>query len=184
MPAQCWCSHKGGDITRVIFQEPQIFSGDSQSWLLAIIIVLLVCALVTVLLLLRCCCRRGLPKRKYLSKESELHSSRPDILHPSLSFDQKMTQLTGDQLIASPTTDIYSGSGQSGSGTQSQYCEQSSNGSGNRASVNSQVRGKDISLQVTYFELTNINPIRIPCGTSRTRLAEVRVSVTWPQGSQ
>ena len=132
--------HKGGDITRVIFQEPQIFSGDSQPWLLAVIIVVLVCALVTFLLLLKCCCRRGLPKRKYLSKESELHSSRPDILHPSLSFDQKMTQLTGDQLIASPTTDIYSGSGQSGSGTQSQYCEQSSNGSGNRASVNSQVR--------------------------------------------
>ena len=170
MPAQCsvLCSdHKGGDITRVIFQEPQIFSGDSQPRLLAVIIVVLVCALVTFLLLLKCCCRRGLPKRKYLSKESELHSSRPDILHPSLSFDQKMTQLTGDQLIASPTTDIYSGSGQSGSGTQSQYCEQSSTGSGNRASVNSQVS------QVITFKSQMFNMyFRILCGTLRTRLAE------------
>ena len=139
--------HKRGDITRVLFQEPQIFSGDSQSWLLAIIIVVLVCALVSFIIILKCCCRRGLPKRKYISKESELHSSRPDILHPSLSFDQKMTQLTGAQLITSPNTDIYSGSGQSGSGTQSQsqFCEQSSDGSGNRASVNSQVKRRQTS---------------------------------------
>ena len=127
-----------------LFQEPQIFSDGSQSWLVAIIIVVLVCVLVMFIIIIKCCCRNGLPKRKYIKKEDELTSTRPDILHPSLSFDQKMTSLGHtDHLVSSPTTDLYSQQSGSGSGSGShghQYCEQSSNDSGNRASVNSQVK--------------------------------------------
>ena len=73
-------------------------------------------------------------ERKYVSKEAELQ--RPDILHPSLSFDQKLvTASDTGHLVTSPshTTDL---------GTQlAQYCQHSdhSGDSGNRASVNSQV---------------------------------------------
>ena len=127
----------------IVFQEPQIFSDGSQSWLVAIIIVVLVCILVMFIIIIKCCCRNGLPKRKYIKKEDELTSTRPDILHPSLSFDQKMTALghhTGDHLVSSPTTDLYSQQSGSGNSGGHQYCEQSSNDSGNRASVNSQVK--------------------------------------------
>ena len=128
------------------FQEPQIFSDGGQGWMLAVIIIALVCVLVIIIIVLKCCCQKGLPKRKYIKKEDELNSSRPDILHPSLSFDQKMTALgsNADQMIVSPTTDIYQ---QQTLSSVQQYCEQSSNdGSGNRASVNSQVDKKDFDI--------------------------------------
>ena len=123
-------------------QEPQLFTEGGQSWLLAIIIVALVCFIVMFIVIIKCCCRQGLPKRKYLKKEEELHSTRPDILHPSLSYDQKMTTLgltSNTDLITSPTTDLYNQQIPNTGGPG--YCEQSSDGgSGNRASVNSQVR--------------------------------------------
>ena len=103
-------------------QEPQIFKDGGQSWLMAVIIGILVSTLVTVIIIVKCCCRNGLPKRKYIKKEEELNCSRPDILHPSLSFDQKMTGLS----LAGPGVAAH------------QFCERSSSGSGNRASVNSQ----------------------------------------------
>ena len=115
-------------------QEPQLFIEGGQSWLLAIIIVALVCTIVIIIVAVKCCCRQGpAPKRKYLKKEDELHATRPDILHPSLSFDQKMTSL---DLMTSPSTDLYNQ--QTPAQGNGQYCEQSSDGSGNRASVNSQ----------------------------------------------
>ena len=102
-------------------QEPQIFQDGGQSWLMAVIIGILVSTVVTVIIVVKCCCRNGFPNRKYIKKE-ELSSSRPDILHPSLSFDQKMTGLS----LAGPAG-------------PHQFCE-SSTDSGNRGSVNSQVR--------------------------------------------
>ena len=90
--------------------------------MMAVIIGILVSTLVTVIIIVKCCCRNGLPKRKYIKKEEELNCSRPDILHPSLSFDQKMTGLS----LAGPGVAAH------------QFCERSSSGSGNRASVNSQ----------------------------------------------
>ena len=114
-------------------QEPQIFSEGGQSWLMAVIIGILISTLVTVIVIVKCCCRNGLPKRKYIKKEEEFSSARPDILHPSLSFDQKAGGMTG-----SPTTTAHLYTQKVGPGQQ--FCERShsSTGSGNRGSVNSQ----------------------------------------------
>ena len=94
-------------------------------------------------------------ERKYVSKEAELQ--RPDILHPSLSFDQKLvTASDTGHLVTSPshTTDL---------GTQlAQYCQHSdhSGDSGNRASVNSQVSNASTQLSanlgVEFFTLVSL----------------------------
>merc|ERR1719242_1347990 len=113
-------------------QEPQIFSEGGQSWLMAVIIGILISTLVTVIIIVKCCCRNGLPKRKYIKKEEEFASTRPDILHPSLSFDQKGVTGSGSP----PTTHLYTQ--KAGPGPAHQFCERSSTGSGNRGSLNSQ----------------------------------------------
>jgi len=113
-------------------QEPQMFSESGQSWLMAVIVGILVTTLATTIVFVKCCCKAGVPKRKYIKNEEELNSTRPDILHPSLSFDNKISSPGGTDIIHSPNTDIYSQK------PNHQYCEQSSTGSGNRGSVNSQ----------------------------------------------
>ena len=119
-------------------QEPQIFSEGGQSWLMAVIIGILISTLLTVIIVVKCCCRNGLPKRKYMKKGEEFSSTRPDILHPSLSFDQKAggVSMTGSPLSPPATAHLYTQ--KVGPGHGQQFCERSSTGSGNRGSVNSQ----------------------------------------------
>ena len=76
-------------------QEAALFTEDGQAWLLAVVVGVLVSSLVILILLIKCCCKGGL--RKTSGKE-EVLKNRPDILHPSLSFDNKIAESGAEYL--------------------------------------------------------------------------------------
>ena len=75
-------------------QEPHLFSETGHTWLLAVIVTVLISCLVTLIILIKCCCRGG---RKAGGGKQETIKNRPDILQPSLSFDNKILSSVGER---------------------------------------------------------------------------------------
>ena len=74
-------------------EEPALLGGSAHAWLLAVIVASLVSGLVTLILLIKCCRKGGATKES--RKAAEVVKARPDILPPSLSFDNKLTASLG-----------------------------------------------------------------------------------------
>ena len=70
-------------------EEAALLGSSGHVWLLAVIVGGLVSGLVTLILLIKCCCKSNGSKPS--GKEQEV-KSRPDILPPSLSFDNKLVE--------------------------------------------------------------------------------------------
>lgn len=69
-------------------EEAALLGSSGHVWLLAVIVGGLVSGLVTLILLIKCCCKsKG--SKPGSGKDQEV-KSRPDILPPSLSFDNKL----------------------------------------------------------------------------------------------
>ena len=68
---------------------------SGEPWLIPVIIGILVSLVVSLILLVRFCCVRPSAHKKLLKKE-ELGAARPDLLHPSLQFDNKVECATVD----------------------------------------------------------------------------------------
>ena len=69
-------------------EEAALLGSSGHVWLLAVIVGGLVSGLVTLILLIKCCCKSSGSKAGS-GKDQEV-KSRPDILPPSLSFDNKL----------------------------------------------------------------------------------------------
>jgi hypothetical protein len=78
--------------TRLFIQEADLHSSTGEPWLIPVIIGILVSLVVSLILLVRFCCVRPTAHKKLLKKE-ELAVARPDLLHPSLQFDNKVCRL-------------------------------------------------------------------------------------------
>ncbi len=70
-------------------QEADLHSSTGEPWLIPVIIGILVSLVVSLILLVRFCCVRPAAHKKLL-KAAELGVPRPDLLHPSLQFDNKV----------------------------------------------------------------------------------------------
>ena len=68
-------------------EEAALLGSSGHVWLLAVIVGGLVSGLVTLILLIKCCCKSNGSKPS--GKDQEV-KNRPDILPPSLSFDNKL----------------------------------------------------------------------------------------------
>jgi hypothetical protein len=73
-------------------QEADLHSSTGEPWLIPVIIGILVSLVVSLILLVRFCCVRPAAHKKLL-KAAELGVPRPDLLHPSLQFDNKVIPL-------------------------------------------------------------------------------------------
>ena len=71
-------------------EEAALLGSSGHVWLLAVIVGGLVSGLVTLILLIKCCCKSNGSKPS--GKEPQEVKSRPDILPPSLSFDNKLVE--------------------------------------------------------------------------------------------
>lgn len=85
-------------------QSPELVTstGGVVSWVIAVIVGVVVSIIITLIIMIKCCCSKRSMATKMSSKQ--LAAMRPDILHPSLSFDGK---IIGDQRANGESNGLY-----------------------------------------------------------------------------
>ncbi len=91
-------------------QEADLHSSTGEPWLIPVIIGILVSLVVSLILLVRFCCVRPAAHKKLL-KAAELGVPRPDLLHPSLQFDNKVHKKIPLVVQCSGSMTFWCGSG-------------------------------------------------------------------------